>query len=45
MRKIQLKGEYPDNERQYYRYKNKALDRFKEICIKKYLINIPVDNS
>jgi len=45
MRKIQLKGEYPDYKVQYNRYKNKALDRFKEICIKRHLINIPVDNS
>lgn len=45
MRKIQLKGEYPDYKSQYYNYKNKALNRFKNICIKRYLINIPVDNS
>ena len=45
IKKLQLKGEYPDYKMQYYRYKNKALNRFKEICIKRYLINIPVDNS
>lgn len=45
MEKLQLKGEYPDYKSQYYNYKNKALNRFKEICIKRHLINIPVDNS
>lgn len=45
IKKLQLKGEYPDYKMQYYRYKNKALDRFIDICIKKYLINAPVDNS
>lgn len=45
MRKIQLKGEYPDNKAQYYRYKNNALDIFEKICIKRHLIDIPVDNS
>lgn len=44
MRKLQLKGEYPDNKAQYYRYKNNAFELFEKICIKRGLINIPVDN-
>ena len=44
MKKLQLKGEYPDNKAQYYRYKNNAFDLFEKICIKRHLIDIPVDN-
>lgn len=45
IKKLQLKGEYPDNKAQYYRYKNNAFDLFEKICIKRHLIDIPVDNS
>ena len=45
MKKLQLKGEYPDYKSQYYNYKNNAFDIFEKICIKRYLIDIPVDNS
>lgn len=45
MKKLQLKGEYPDYKSQYYNYKNNAFDLFEKICIKRHLIDIPVDNS
>lgn len=45
MKKLQLKGEYPDYKSQYYNYKNNAFDLFEKICIKRQLIDIPVDNS
>lgn len=40
MRKLQLNGEYPDYKSQYYNYKNRALDLFEKICIKRGIIDI-----